>query len=211
MNAVRNIISNIWNGIRNTITNIVNSIRNTISNVFNSLQGIVSNAFSGVRNAVSNGMKSALNTVKNFFGRFKDAGKNIVKSIADGIKGAISFVTDAIGSVTQKVRDFLPFSPPKTGPLRDIMDVKWGETIAAGILKGERKIENAMERALDFDLTKKATFNVNNNQTPIRTTQQQQQPIILQIDGKTFAQIIGDYTSQEGGNRIRRIERGLAT
>ena len=37
------------------------------------------------------------------------------------------------------------------------------------------------------------------------------QPIVLQIDGKTFAQIIGDYTGDEGGLRIRKLERGLAT
>lgn len=35
-------------------------------------------------------------------------------------------------------------------------------------------------------------------------------PIILQVDGRTFAQITGDYTDYEGGMRIRRIERGLA-
>jgi hypothetical protein len=35
-------------------------------------------------------------------------------------------------------------------------------------------------------------------------------PIILQVDGKTFAQITGDYTDAEGGVRIRRIQRGLA-
>lgn len=159
MNAIRSVISSIWNGIRSTISSVVNGIRNTISRIFNSLRGIVSGAFNGVRSAVSNGMASAFNTVKNFFGRFKDAGKRIVTSIADGIKGAIGKVTDAISNVTQKVRDFLPFSPPKTGPLRDIMDVKWGETIAAGILKGERKIENAMEDILSIDLTKQVTVN----------------------------------------------------
>ena len=211
MNAIRSVISRIWNGIKNVISNVVNGIRNTIRNIFNSLRSIVSSAFGGVRSAVSNGMKSAFNVVKNFFGRFKDAGRRIVTSIADGIRGAISKVTDAIGSVTQKVRNFLPFSPPKEGPLIDIMDVKWGETISAGILKGEGEIANAMERALDFDLTKKATFNVNSNSMPHYTTQQQPQPIILQVDGKTFAKITGDYTAAEGGNRIRRIERGLAT
>ncbi len=35
-------------------------------------------------------------------------------------------------------------------------------------------------------------------------------PLILQIDGRTFAQITGDYTDAVGGARIRRIERGLA-
>src|SRR5690606_25006531 len=68
-----------------------------------------------------------------------------------------------ISGVTQKIRNFLPFSPPKEGPLTDIMDVKWGETIAEGILKGERDISKAMERALNFDLTKKATFDSHTN------------------------------------------------
>ena len=213
MNAIRSVISNIWNGIRNTISNVVNSIRNTISNIFNSLRGIVSSAFGGVRSAVSNGMKSAFNTVKNFFGRFKDAGKKIVTSIADGIKGAISKVTDAISKVTQKIRNFLPFSPPKEGPLIDIMDVKWGETISAGILKGEDQVANAMDEILNFDLTKKATFGGLSKDEILNhyNTQQQSQPIILQVDGRTFAKITGDYTAAEGGNRIRRIERGLAT
>lgn len=208
---VKGLVSKGFGAIKNVVNTIMNAIKNTIGNIFNSLWGIVSNAFSRVKNAVSNGMTSAFNEVKNFFGRFKEAGKNIVTSIADGIKGAISKVTDAISNVTQKIRNFLPFSPPKEGPLIDIMDVKWGETISAGILKGEGEIASAMERALDFDLTKKATFNANSNSMPHYTAQQQPQPIVLQVDGKTFAQIIGDYTSAEGGNRIRRIERGLAT
>lgn len=211
MNTVRSIISSIWNGIKSTVSSVVNSIRNTVSNIFNSLRDIVSSAFSRVRDAVRNGINRALDIVRNIKDKFLDAGRNIVTSIADGIKGAIGKVTDAISNVTQKIRNFLPFSPPKEGPLIDIMDVKWGETISAGILKGEGEIASAMERALDFDLTKKATFNVNSNSMPHRTTQQQSQPIILQVDGKTFASIIGDYTSAEGGNRIRRIERGLAT
>ncbi|TCW59004.1 TP901 family phage tail tape measure protein [Bacillus thuringiensis] len=40
--------------------------------------------------------------------------------------------------------------------------------------------------------------------------QSNDRPIILQVDGRTFAQITGDYTDHEGGVRIRRIERGLA-
>lgn len=211
LGGIKNIISNLLSGAFNIIKSILSNIKNRFSNIFNSLKGVVSNAFNKVKNAVSDGISKAYDKVIEFISKFKDAGKNIVGAIADGIKGAIGKVTGAIGDVAQKVRDFLPFSPPKIGPLTDIMDVKWGPTIAGGIEKGERDIEKAMERALDFDLTKKATFNVNSNQTPSRTTQQQQQPIILQIDGKTFAQIIGDYTSQEGGNRIRRIERGLAT
>lgn len=211
LGGAKDIISNLLSGAFDIIKKILGDIKEKFSDIFNGLKDAVSEAFKNVKKAVSDGISKAYDTVTGFFTKFKDAGRRIVTSIADGIRGAISNVTDAIGNVTQKVRNFLPFSPPKEGPLIDIMDVKWGETISTGILRGEGEIASAMERALDFDLTKKATFNVNGNSMPHYTTQQQPQPIILQVDGKTFAKITGDYTSAEGGNRIRRIERGLAT
>src|SRR5690606_35917511 len=146
MNAVKSIISGAWNAIKGTTTTLVNAIRNTIRNVFNSFKGIVSTAFNGVRNAVRNGMTGALSIIKGMFSVFKDAGKNIVKSIADGIKGAIGMVTDAIGNVTKKIRDFLPFSPAKEGPLRDIMNVKIAESIAEAIRRGRNSAVKEMEK-----------------------------------------------------------------
>src|SRR5690625_1823967 len=150
------------------------------------MRGIVSSAFNGVKSAVSNGIRSAYNAVINFIGKFKDAGRRIVTSIADGIKGAIGAVTGAIKGVASKIRNFLPFSPPKEGPLMDIMDVKWGETIGGGIEKGEGTVAKAMENMLDFDLTKKAKFNdpsILNSTNHLSS--HQNQPIILQVDGKT--------------------------
>src|SRR5690606_41372054 len=79
---------------------------------------------------------SDLGKIKEKATEFFDAGKNIVTSIADGINSAIGKVTDAIGNVTKKIRDFLPFSPAKEGPLRDIMNVKIAESIAEAIKRG---------------------------------------------------------------------------
>lgn len=213
LSGIKSIISSVLNAASSIIRGILNTIRSTFLSVFNALRGIVSSAFNSVKSAISSGMSSAFNTVIRFISRFRDAGRRIVTSIADGIRGAIGKVTSAISNVASKVRDFLPFSPPKTGPLMDIMDVKWGETISGGIEKGEGTVAKAMEDMLNFDLAKKAKFNNpgnNHNNHNDHMTSQQNQPIILQVDGKTFAQITGDYTAAEGGNRIRRIERGLA-
>lgn len=211
LSGVVSIISSLLSGAFNIIKNILGSIKSSFSTIFNGLRGIVSGAFSKVTGAVRDGLTRAFNTVKGFFTKFKNAGRNIVTSIADGIKGAIGKVTGAISNVVGKVRDFLPFSPPKIGPLTDIMDVEWGETIGAGIEKGESAVTKAMDKILDIDLTKKANFNdIRQNSETNPHVSEQKQPIILQVDGKTFAQIMGDYTSQEGGERIRRIERGLA-
>ncbi len=120
MNGIRSTISSVWNGIRSTVSSVVNSIRSTISSIFSSLSGIVTGAMSGVRNAVSNGIKGALKAVTSMGSAFKNAGSKIVSMIADGIKAAASKVTGAAKNLMGKVRDFLPFSPAKEGPLQDL-------------------------------------------------------------------------------------------
>lgn len=149
-NAIRSTISSVLSSVRSTVSSILSSIKSTFSNIFNSLRGIVTRAFSNVRSAVSSGMRSALNAVRSFFGSFASAGRNIVQNIANGIRGAIGLVTSAISSVTQAVRNFLPFSPPKdkSSPLTDIHKNGIGTQIAAGIIRGQREVDKAMNTLL---------------------------------------------------------------
>lgn len=211
LSGIINVISSLLSAGVTIVGSLLNNILGTFKAIFNGLLDIVTGALSKVRDGLSGGMRNALDAVIGFLGKFKDAGNRIVSSIADGIKGAIGKVTGAISNVASKIRDFLPFSPPKTGPLMDIMDVKWGETIAGGIDKGEGAVAKAMDSILDFDLPQRAKFNNPNNTNYEQLTSQQNRPIIMQVDGKTFAKIMGGYNSEEGGNRIRKFERGLAT
>lgn len=149
-NAIRSNISSVLSAVRSTVSSILSSIKSTFSNIFNSLRGIVTRAFSNVRSAVSGGMRSALNAVRSFFGSFASAGRNIVQNIANGIRNAIGLVTSAISSVTQAVRNFLPFSPPKdkSSPLTDIHKNGIGTQIAAGIIRGQKEVDKAMNTLL---------------------------------------------------------------
>lgn len=144
LNGIKSIVTSVWNGIKNTITTVVNNIKSTVSNIFNSLKGIVTGAFTKVTGAVKNGMSNAYKAVTSKVKDFFNAGKNIVGSIADGIKGAASKVTSAISNVTQKIRDFLPFSPAKEGALRDIMKIQIPQSIAESINRGKRTAVSAM-------------------------------------------------------------------
>jgi len=71
--------------------------------------------------------------VKGFAKNMWDAGSNIVKTIAAGMKAAIMHPVEAIKAVVAKVREFLPFSPAKVGPLTDIHKIRLVETIADSI------------------------------------------------------------------------------
>lgn len=64
---------------------------------------------------------------------FFNAGKNIVTSIAKGIENYAHLAIDKVKAMVQKIRNFLPFSPAKEGPLRDIHRIRLIETIADSI------------------------------------------------------------------------------
>lgn len=193
MNAIRSFLSSVWNGISNSISSVTNGIRNTISSIFNSLQGIVSSAFSGVRNAVSNGMNAAYNAVTNMLSRFRDAGRRIVTSIADGIRNAVGSVTSAISSVTSRVRDFLPFSPAKVGPLRDLNKLDFEGPIEDSIKLALPNIQGLMANMLQIpplasDVPGSGGAGSNQNVTI---------EIPVNLDGREVARITAPYTSRE--------------
>jgi TP901 family phage tail tape measure protein len=74
----------------------------------------------------------ALNAVTEWLFGFSliDAGANILRTLTQGIRNAASGPIDAMMSVVQKVRNLLPFSPAKAGPLRDLHRVRLIETLA---------------------------------------------------------------------------------
>ncbi|MGI9161162.1 MAG: phage tail tape measure protein, partial [Saprospiraceae bacterium] len=66
--------------------------------------------------------------------KFFEAGKNIMMSLWNGIKSLAQKPVDAILGVVKKMREYLPFSPAKVGPFKDLHKVKIVETIAQAIV-----------------------------------------------------------------------------
>jgi TP901 family phage tail tape measure protein len=62
-----------------------------------------------------------------------EAGKNIFKTLAAGMNAMINAPVETMKAMVTKLRRFLPFSPAKEGPLRDIHRVRLIETIADSI------------------------------------------------------------------------------
>ena len=75
--------------------------------------------------------------IKTFFGNalawIKETGSKIPQMLADGIKATIMMPYNLANTMVEKVRNLLPFSPAKEGPLRDLHKIKLVETIAATI------------------------------------------------------------------------------
>ena len=213
LGAIKNIISNLLSGAFNIIKSILGNIKSIFSTIFNSLKGVVSNAFNKVRNAVSDGMSKAYDKVTGFFTKFKDAGKNIVQSIADGIESAVGKVTEAISDVTQKIRDFLPFSPAKEGPLQDIHRLDFEGPIGDGIKRGTPKIQallNTMLSVPDAEIHGEYTAanstaanradNIIKLLSSIKSSIDKQQKIIVEIygDNEAIRAYVNEQNAVEG-------------
>ena len=69
--------------------------------------------------------------VKSIFGiNLFAAGANIFKTLVAGMKSMFNAPAAVMKSLVQKIRNFLPFSPAKEGPLKDIHRIRLIETIA---------------------------------------------------------------------------------
>lgn len=60
--------------------------------------------------------------LKNLPKLLRKVGEQTIQGFIDGIKAKIGAVGNAIKSIAQKIRDYLPFSPAKVGPLSDEPD-----------------------------------------------------------------------------------------
>jgi TP901 family phage tail tape measure protein len=79
-----------------------------------------------------------------------DAGANILRTLVSGIKSMAAAPVEAMRGVVQKLRNLLPFSPAKDGPLRDLHRVKLIETVADAVRPAP--LVNAMSAAAGLAL-----------------------------------------------------------
>lgn len=126
--SVTAIFSAFWNWVKSTFSGPIKLLKagwNAIISFFSGLWNKIKGIFVGMWNWVMGLGK-----------RFLQAGANIVNSIWEGIKNTWSKLVNWFKKGIQKLRDMLPFSPAKEGPLRDIHRLKLVETIAANIKPG---------------------------------------------------------------------------
>ena len=75
------------------------------------------------------------------------AGKKIVESLWEGIESLAMKPVEAMKNIVQKIRNLLPFSPAKEGPLANLHKIKLIETLAESITPAP--LINAMTKALE--------------------------------------------------------------
>ena len=153
-----------WGAIRGWFVKLWNNIRAIFLRFWNWAKGMFLNYtpygliikhwskitafFSALWEKVKNIFLGHVQYVMDLGGRFFEAGKNIVLSIWNGIKALANKPIEAIKAITQKMRDYLPFSPAKEGAFRDLHRVKIIETIVSSMRP--EKLMNAMSQVTNM-------------------------------------------------------------
>lgn len=128
----------LWSVISNGFTliwNIVQNVWNMIAGVIQVAWGIISGIlgvglallvgdWGGAWEAMLGMLRNVWDGLGKFFSGvgklFYDSGKAIIKTLVDGIKSVADAPVKAVKNVLDKVREFLPFSDAKRGPLSEL-------------------------------------------------------------------------------------------
>lgn len=166
INAARAVISGAWNVIRAVFSAGVNAARSVVTGGFNRIVSAVRSTVGsmlGVVRGIPGRIKSALGNL----GRLLfSAGQNVIRGLINGIKSMIGAVGKAVGGVVSKIRNALPFSPAKEGPLAGRGDPtragrRIAEMIAAGMSRETGVVQAAAERLARATLTGLGTPTIN--------------------------------------------------
>ena len=95
----------------------LSAIRDKFVGFVTNIASGVSERFTAVKTAFSNGITAIKNSVSGGVTWFFESGKRVVTTFANGIKSAFTGAVDAVKGGLQCIRNMLPFSDAKEGPL----------------------------------------------------------------------------------------------
>lgn len=204
----KDIFSKAWNGIKTAwgavkewFSNLWNGIKNVFSAVGSWFSGIFQNAWNGIKNAFS--------AVKGFFSgvweTIKGIFSNVGNAIAGGIKGAVSGAVNAVLSTACKIiNGFISAINFAIGIINAIPGVNIGKLKQLSVPKMARGgIVDTATLAMIGENGREAVMPLENNlgwldklAEMLNARMGGNMPIVLQVDGKTFAQISVDSINQ---------------
>jgi phage-related protein len=213
---LKSIVQSVWGSIQGIIQGAVGVILNIIGIFANLLTGnwegvwenvkdLVQNAWKLIGNVVSLGIDAVLGLIRGLgksvggefekiAERFYKAGKGFMEMLKKGIEDMVGKVLGAIEKVAGKMRDFLPFSPAKVGPLSDLDKLDFAGPIRDSIMKGLPIVQASLNHMLQMPT--KPTIQVAGSapNTTLQSTAMaaSNQPTYLVMDRRIVAELLAD-------------------
>lgn len=137
-------VSTIFTNLLTTALEIWESIKTGISTAIESAYTAVTTTVGNIYDTIVEGFNSAVDFVLGLGQTFYDAGAGLIEQMIGGISSMIGKVTETISGVAGTIREYLPFSPAKVGPLSDLDHLDFGGPIQDSIIKATPNVQNSM-------------------------------------------------------------------
>ena len=112
-------------------------IWSTIQTYLSNIGSSVAEKMASVSEFIVNGLQKGIDFIKSLPAQALQWGADFIDGLINGIRNAAGKVADAVKGIADKVKSFLHFSRPDTGPLRDYE--KWMPDFVGGLSKTLRQ------------------------------------------------------------------------
>lgn len=224
---ITNKISSTWNAIVAKVTGAVNAVKTFISTGFTAAKNLAINAVLGMHNRVVSTVAGLISFVRGIPGRIRsalgnlssllvNAGKNVIRGLINGIKSMFGSLSGTASEMASTIRNKLPFSPAKEGPLSGAgAPERSGARIAEGIGDGIMAELLRIDRAADAlmapldarvtgmrDVAREIPTNVN---TAVGRVRADDQRLVLDVTGadEEWKRLIRRMVRTEGRGNVQ--------
>lgn len=180
---ISGIISRVWNQIKEAAILIWTLVTSFVIGKWNALKSIASTVWQFISDTIGSKLSDAWTKVQNFVSKVKDffstlghilydAGKAIIQGLIDGMTAMFNKLGDAASRAAKAIKDHLPFSPAKKGPLSGRGNPYYsGQSIvrqlSAGMLSQMSKL--ALTNAATMVAATSMNMNGGMNSSPVNT------------------------------------------
>gem|GEM_PF-4319629 len=180
-----------WGQITDIIAEVFKNVKDTVSGIKEQLSSVI------------NSFKVLFNDLLDF--SLYDAGKNLIHTLVQGIKSVVHEPYNVVRDGVSEIRDLLPFSPAKEGPLSKLPN--WDSYLSTPINRSIQDMNTGLTKGLQTVVN-----NVNNPNTTTTTTTNHFAGEEYTIQNVNLA---SDYPFEkfvrdlERYNSQKRIQRGI--
>lgn len=210
-------IKTVWDAAKTYFSGIVSSVTSAFSSLPQKITSVFSSAMNGIKNAwnslaswATNIGSTIVNNISRAIQQLPSKAAGWARDMMDGFGRSITQfmdkVTSPVKNLASKISSFLHFSRPDEGPLRDYET--WMPDFVAGLASSLTRSQPILDKAvanLAGGIASGAKgLTLSAGQTAA------QAPIVMQVDGKTFARLMTPYVdAQQGQTWSTKMALGL--